>query len=64
MDQQYIWVSRYYKGTSTDPLSLYYDNSNGMIVSSEPVTETFNVFPENNVFVFNHSGDIVDTINL
>lgn len=64
MDQQYIWVSRYYKETKTDPLSLYYDNSNGIIVSSEPVTETFRVFPENNVFVFNHNGDIVDTINI
>ena len=64
MDKKYIWVSRYYKDNDTQPLSLYYDNSNGMIVSSEPVTKTFNVFPENNVIIFNHRGDIIDTINL
>lgn len=64
MDKKYIWVSRYYKGTDTEPLSLYYDNTNGMVVSSEPVTDNFNVFPKNSVYVFNHDGDIINTIDV
>jgi predicted glutamine amidotransferase len=63
-DNKYIWVSRYYKGKDTEPLSLYYDNSNGIVISSEPVTKNYKVFPKNMVIIYNHNGEIVNKINL
>jgi predicted glutamine amidotransferase len=63
-DNKYIWVSRYYKGKDTEPLSLYYDNSNGIVISSEPVTQNYKVFPKNTVIIYNHNGEVVNKINL
>lgn len=66
-NDNYIWVSRYYTNFKEDPASLYYDiddKTNDIIISSEPVSENYNVFPKNNVWIIDKKTKFISKINL
>ena len=59
-DEKYIVVSRYsifdntFKEREKTPLSLYYDNSDGVVISSEPITSNYKLIPENSILILQH----------
>jgi len=59
-DEKYIVVSRYsifddtFKEREKTPLSLYYDNSDGVVISSEPITTNYKLIPENSILIIQH----------
>lgn len=57
-DEKYVVISRYsilQKPTNKDSnLSLYYDNTDGIVISSEPITDNYKLFPENSILIMEH----------
>ena len=44
---RYLWVNPKKHKTKQYALSLYYDISNGIVISSEPLTDDYHIVPEN-----------------
>lgn len=57
-DEKYVVISRYsilQKPTNKDSnLSLYYDNTDGIVISSEPITDNYKLFPENSILIMEY----------
>lgn len=65
-NDNYIWVSRYFSDFNEEPGSLYYDidGDKNIIISSEPVTDNYNIFPKNNVWIIDKKTKFISKINL
>jgi predicted glutamine amidotransferase len=56
-DDKYIVVSRYsilMHTTKDSNLSLYYDNTEGVVITSEPITTNYKLVPENSILIMEH----------
>lgn len=59
-DEMYIIITRYSvfspdtPAKNCIPLSLYYDTSDGIVISSEPVTKKYQVIPEQSILILHH----------
>jgi len=70
-NEEYIWISRIYiiqqndKNKNDEPSSLYYDIQNkNIIISSEPVTENYKIFPKNNIWIINIKTKKINKLNI
>jgi len=62
-DINYIWVSRYHTNQNIEPPSLYYNiNKDQVIISSEPVTQEYTIFPKNSVWIIDIKTKKISTI--